>query len=69
MTNPFDDDNARYLVLRNAEEQYSLWPEAIDVPAGWSIVHPADSRSACIDFVNKNWTDMRPKSLRDVSQA
>jgi len=45
MTNPFDDEGgAKYVVLLNDEEQYSLWPQATDVPAGWRIVHPADSR-------------------------
>jgi MbtH protein len=26
-------------------------------------VHASDTRAACLDYVNKNWTDMRPKSL------
>jgi MbtH protein len=56
MTNPFDDENATYVVLVNDEEQYSLWPVLIDVPGGWRVVHPADSRKACIDFINRNWT-------------
>ena len=67
MTNPFDDEDATYVVLLNDEEQYSLWPGAIDIPAGWRIVHPADSRRACIDYIDRNWRDMRPKSLRDLS--
>ncbi len=52
------------LVLTNAEEQYSLWPEGIEVPAGWSAVHRAESREAAIDYVEAHWTDMRPGSLR-----
>ncbi len=67
MTNPFDDEDASYVVLLNDEEQYSLWPGASDIPAGWRIVHPADSRRACIDYIDRNWRDMRPKSLRDLS--
>ncbi len=31
MTNPFEDENAQFLVLRNAEHQYSLWPTFTDV--------------------------------------
>ena len=23
----------------------------------------SDSRAACLDYINKNWTDLRPKSL------
>lgn len=63
MTNPFEDENAKYLVLINDEGQYSLWPAFIDVPQGWSIVHEADTRQCCLDYINQNWTDMRPKSL------
>jgi uncharacterized protein YbdZ (MbtH family) len=28
MTNPFEDPDAGYVVLVNAEEQHSLWPAA-----------------------------------------
>lgn len=63
MSNPFEDENGEYLVLTNAEEQYSLWPSFAEVPAGWKIVKENDGRQACLDFINENWTDMRPKSL------
>ena len=63
MTNPFEDEAATYMVLINDEGQYSLWPSFIDVPLGWSVTHPGDSRQACLDYINQHWTDMRPKSL------
>ena len=63
MTNPFEDENGTYYVLINGEGQYSLWPAFKDVPAGWTIALQAASRAACLDYVNKHWTDMRPKSL------
>ncbi|SER89889.1 MbtH protein [Lentzea xinjiangensis] len=63
MTNPFDDPDARFLVLVNSEGQHSLWPEFADVPAGWEIALPANSRQACLDHVERSWTDMRPASL------
>ena len=63
MTNPFEDENTTYHVLVNDEGQHSLWPSFKEVPDGWTIVHQSDSRAACLDYVNKNWTDMRPKSL------
>ena len=50
MTNPFEDENATYLVLVNGENQHSLWPSFLDVPAGWNVAHPADSRQACLDY-------------------
>ena len=63
MTNPFDDDTIEHLVLVNEEGQYSLWPAFAEVPAGWTPVHGPDTRQACLDHVEANWTDMRPKSL------
>jgi uncharacterized protein YbdZ (MbtH family) len=63
MTNPFEDDDAEYLVLVNDENQHSLWPAWIEVPAGWSAVHGADTRPGCLDYVEANWTDIRPASL------
>jgi len=63
MNNPFENVDGLYLVLMNHEGQYSLWPGAIGVPAGWTIVFGADKRPACVEFVNANWTDMRPRSL------
>ena len=63
VTNPFEDENGIYHVLINEEGQYSLWPSFIDVPDGWTIIHKSDSRAACLELINRNWTDMRPKSL------
>lgn len=63
MTNPFDDPDGRFLVLVNDEGQHSLWPHFADVPPGWKIVFGESDRDSCIDYVNANWTDMRPLSL------
>jgi MbtH protein len=69
MTNPFEDPAGTYLVLVNAENQHSLWPEFADVPAGWTVAFGPDSRQACLDHVEANWTDMRPRSLADAMDA
>ncbi|UOZ04600.1 MbtH family protein [Amycolatopsis sp. WQ 127309] len=66
MTNPFEDPEGTYLVLVNAENQHSLWPESVDVPAGWNVTFGPAARQACLDHVEANWTDMRPKSLADA---
>ena len=62
-TNPFEDPEGRYLVLVNDEGQHSLWPSFADVPAGWTVAKGEDTRQACLDYIEENWTDMRPKSL------
>ncbi|MER5865039.1 MbtH family protein [Kitasatospora sp. NPDC002040] len=63
MSNPFDDPDAMYLVLVNSENQHSLWPEFVEVPAGWDPVHGPSGRESCLEYVNANWVDMRRQSL------
>ncbi|MBQ1081871.1 MbtH family protein [Nocardiopsis sp. B62] len=66
MTNPFDDTEGTFLVLVNAEEQYSLWPGFARVPEGWTSVHGPVSRDEALGYVNAHWTDLRPRSLREA---
>ncbi|MFC9245028.1 MbtH family protein [Streptomyces sp. NPDC057136] len=69
MSSPFDDEDGTFLVLRNDEDQRSLWPNSFAVPAGWSIAHGPDSRRACLDHIEQKWTDMRPRSLAAALDA
>jgi MbtH protein len=62
--NPFDDAERPFLVLVNHEEQHSLWPARMAVPAGWRAVHGPADRQACLDHVEEHWTDLRPLSAR-----
>ncbi|MBO0132023.1 MbtH family protein [Agrobacterium burrii] len=65
--NPFDDENGLFYALVNDEEQYSLWPTFKTVPDGWEIAYSAPDgapRHQVLDWIEKTWTDMRPKSLR-----
>jgi MbtH protein len=63
MANPFEDPDASYRVLVNHEGQHSLWPASQPTPKGWTVVHDTDSRASCLEYIEKNWTDMRPMSL------
>ncbi|MER7974200.1 MbtH family protein [Streptomyces sp. NPDC005840] len=66
MANPFDDENGVFRVLVNDEGQYSLWPDFAPVPAGWDTVHGPGTRTACLDHIEANWTDMRPRGLAEA---
>ena len=68
-TNPFDDEDGRFFVLVNDEDQHSLWPTFSEVPQGWRVVFGEDTRAACLEYVETNWTDMRPRSLREAMEA
>ncbi|EWC58228.1 MbtH protein [Actinokineospora spheciospongiae] len=65
MTNPFDAPDEQYLVLVNHENQHSLWPFFARVPAGWAVTFGPDERTACLDHIERNWTDITPASARD----
>ena len=64
--NPFDDEGGTFYVVTNDEDQHSLWPALVAVPAGWQVVFGADTRGECLAYVEENWTDMRPRSLREA---
>ncbi|MFI6700905.1 MbtH family protein [Streptomyces sp. NPDC050509] len=64
--NPFENPDGTYLVLINDEDQHSLWPSFAEVPAGWTVALPETDRQSALDYVEANWTDMRPKSLTAV---
>jgi len=53
-----------YIVVINHEEQYSIWPDFKDLPAGWRDAGFRGIKSACLEHINMVWTDMRPLSLR-----
>ncbi|TLQ42862.1 MbtH family protein [Streptomyces marianii] len=64
MSNPFEKTDRSYDVLVNEEGQHSLWPTGTAVPDGWTAVLTDRAREECLAYVEANWTDMRPRSLR-----
>ena len=69
MANPFDDEDAMFTVLVNEENQHSLWPTFADIPDGWKPVFGPEARVKCVEYVDQNWTDMRPASLVRAMEA
>ncbi|MDH6131461.1 MbtH protein [Kitasatospora sp. MAA4] len=59
-----DGDDRPYLVVRNHEEQYSVWPEGSALPAGWEGVGVSGDKAVCLAHIKEIWTDLRPLSLR-----
>ena len=58
---PFDT----YAVVMNDEEQYSIWPAHRDLPNGWKTVGVSGPKAECLEYIEKTWVDMRPKSVRE----
>lgn len=59
-----DSDTIQFHVVINPEQQYSIWPGYRDIPAGWQTVGVSGTRAQCLEYIDANWTDMRPASLR-----
>lgn len=58
------EQEQRYTVVVNDEEQYSIWLVGRPVPAGWREVGKVGTKDECLAYVGEVWTDMRPLSLR-----
>ncbi len=64
-----EEDKTVYNVVVNDEEQYSIWPDFKEIPAGWKSVGKSGPKADCLEYIDEVWTDMRPKSLRDQMDA
>jgi len=57
-------DSARFRVLRNDEEQYSIWPSEKRNPLGWHDAGMEGSKEECLAHIAEVWNDITPRSLR-----
>ncbi|HEU5354773.1 MAG TPA: MbtH family NRPS accessory protein [Actinocrinis sp.] len=55
----------RHVVVLNDEEQYSVWLEGRRLPPGWRAEGTVGTRAECIEYIDRVWVDMRPRSLRE----
>lgn len=63
------DDTTTYQVVKNHEEQYSIWPADRELPLGWTAVGKSGPKADCLAYINEVWTDMRPLSLRKQMES
>jgi MbtH protein len=64
VTFDFESPDARFKVLVNQEQQYSIWPADLRVPGGWTETGVTASKAECDRYLEATWTDLRPASLR-----
>lgn len=63
------DPKARFRVVVNHEEQYSIWPADRELPLGWRAVGVEGEKEHCLAHIREVWTDMRPLSLRKALEG
>lgn len=59
----------RFRVVHNHEEQYSIWPEGREIPAGWRADGFAGEQQECLEHIELVWQDLRPLSTRTAAGA
>lgn len=63
------DFEEEYYVVKNLEEQYSIWPTYKKIPLGWKTEGNPQAKSKCLEYIKEVWVDMRPLSLRRQMEA
>ena len=63
------EDQVIYKVVKNHEEQYSIWPADRDNASGWTDVGVSGLKKECLDHIESVWKDMTPASLRTAADA
>jgi MbtH protein len=63
------EDCRNYFVVRNSEEQYSIWPSQKPVPRGWQSLGKEAGKAECLRIIEEIWIDMRPRSLRKTESG
>jgi MbtH protein len=66
---PEQEDSTIYVVVVNHEEQYSIWPNYKQIPAGWRSAGFEGEKAQALAWIKEVWTDMRPLSLRRQMEA
>lgn len=59
-----DQEKVLYKVVRNQEEQYSIWRTDQEIPRGWHDTGTCGTKEVCLQYIKEVWTDLRPLSLR-----
>jgi len=59
-----EENEDLFSVVTNYEGQYSIWPLGKEIPTGWKKEGNTGTKSQCLEYISKVWTDITPQSLR-----
>lgn len=57
-------EEVEHLVVKNHEDQYSIWAADQPAPPGWVIQGMKGTKEQCLEYIRTHWTDMTPASLK-----
>lgn len=52
-------------VVMDVEDRYSVWPSLEEVPKLWRKEGFFGPKKDCLEYIQRVWIDMRPKSLKE----
>lgn len=61
-----DSEKTEFIVVKNEQGQFSIWPSYRAIPAGWQSQNIQGKKSDCLAYIQDHWVDMRPRSLRSA---
>lgn len=50
-----DDDSVPCVVVVNGSNQYSIWPQGREIPAGWHAIGFGGPRGECLEHIETIW--------------
>ncbi len=59
---------AEFVVVKNREQQYAIWPADVPVPKGWTVERPRGSKEEGLQYVAGVWTDTTPRTVADFGR-
>ncbi|HHV7381159.1 MbtH family protein [Escherichia fergusonii] len=68
-SNPFDDPQGVFYILRNAQGQFSLWPQQCALPAGWDVVCQPQLQASCQQWLDAHWRTLTPANFIQQQEA
>ncbi|WP_238009387.1 MbtH family NRPS accessory protein [Dactylosporangium sp. AC04546] len=63
------DPGPTFTVVVSDEGAFSLWAAAAAPPPGWQRTGAEGTEAQCLAWIAREWTDMRPRSVRDAMAA
>ncbi len=60
------NEDTRYRVVVNDEEQHSIWLADRVNPPGWADEGFAGTKDECLAHIAEVWTDITPRSVREA---
>lgn len=52
-------NGTEFKVIVDTQAKYSVWPEDLDPPLGWSETEASGSLMACLTYISEVWSERR----------